>query len=95
MPLAITAKLVGYATPAVRDYKSESATDEFNARRDAHPRGKPLSYQAVQASGQNSKSSPSETGSTGVLNPELSRWLMGFPVGWDCLKATETPLFPN
>jgi len=40
-------QLVGWATPAARDYRSESATDEFNAERDSHPRGKPLSYQAT------------------------------------------------
>jgi hypothetical protein len=36
----------GWATPAARDYKSESATTEFNAKRDSHSLGKPLSYQA-------------------------------------------------
>ena len=30
-------------TPAARDWKSESATDEFNEKRWDHPRGKPLS----------------------------------------------------
>ncbi len=148
--------LAGYATPAARDYKSEKATDEFNAKRWSHPRGKPLSAQvtlvgyptpAVQNAeggknpkgnngnyftlqtaaglvgyptpltsdargsagvgkqelpniaalgpGTTSKSSGSETASAGVLNPELSRWLQGFPAGWDCFEDTETPLFQN
>lgn len=39
----------GWATPAARDYRSESATDEFNTKRDAHSRGKPLTYEATLA----------------------------------------------
>jgi hypothetical protein len=36
-----------WATPAARDYHSESATDAFNDKRWTHPRGKPLSAQAT------------------------------------------------
>ena len=43
------AKLTGWATPAARDFKSESATDQFNAERWAHQRGKPLSAEATLA----------------------------------------------
>ena len=39
----------GWPTAAARDYRSESATPEFNAKRDAHSRGKPLSYVATMA----------------------------------------------
>ena len=38
------------ATPAARDYRSESATDEFNQKRWGHSRGKPLSAEATLAS---------------------------------------------
>ncbi len=38
-----------WPTPAARDWKSESATDEFNAERWAHARGKPLSAVATLA----------------------------------------------
>ena len=34
---------IGWPTPAARDWRSESASDEFNAERWAHSRGKPLS----------------------------------------------------
>lgn len=38
---------IGWPTPAARDYRSESATDEFNERRWTHARGKPLSAVAL------------------------------------------------
>jgi hypothetical protein len=34
---------IGWPTPATRDFKSETATDEFNVKRWKHTRGKPLS----------------------------------------------------
>ena len=37
----------GWSTPAVRDFRSESATDEFNEKRFSHSRGKPLSAVAL------------------------------------------------
>ncbi len=37
------AQLAGWPTCAARDWRSESATDEFNEKRWEHPRGKPLS----------------------------------------------------
>lgn len=36
-----------WATPAARDWISESATDDFNAKRWGHKRGKPLSAQVM------------------------------------------------
>jgi hypothetical protein len=43
--LQIAAQFAGWATPAHRDYKSNSGTDEFHAARAAQTRGKPLSEQ--------------------------------------------------
>lgn len=47
LKLGGAAKLVPWATPAARDYHSESATDVFNDKRWSHSRGKPLSAQAT------------------------------------------------
>jgi hypothetical protein len=38
---------IGWPAPAARDYRSESASDEFNEKRWAHARGKPLSAVAT------------------------------------------------
>lgn len=72
----------GGALPAARDHKSEEATADFNEERDAHPRGKPLSYQATL--GPTPDSSTAETGKPVAyrLNPLFSLWLMGYPVAW-------------
>jgi hypothetical protein len=43
MALPAVAALSNWPTPTARDYRSESASDEFNEKRWAHPRGKPLS----------------------------------------------------
>lgn len=85
---AMMEMLTGWNSPSARDFKSESATEEFNATRDAATRGKPLSYQATL--GPTSSSCPTETTNTegSALNPAFSRWLMGFHQsglthGWD------------
>ena len=36
-------------------------------------------------------SQPEETAQGGQLNPEWVEWLMGYPIGWTDLKASETP----
>jgi hypothetical protein len=38
--------------------------------------------------GQTPSSSPAGTGRRAVLNPEFSRWLMGYPAAWGCCGAT-------
>ena len=45
-------QLATWATPAARDFRSESATDEYNQARWAHTRGKALSAQATLATWQ-------------------------------------------
>ena len=71
------------ATPAARDYKSNSSTDEFQSKQWNHPRGKPLSAQATLAdSGLDATGGMAVTKSSGQLNPDYSRWLQGYPNEW-------------
>lgn len=80
-PLAGQALMAGWATPAARDHKSEEATAEFNRERDAHARGKPLSYQATGAT-PDSSTAATEKPAAYRLNPSFSLWLMGYPIEW-------------
>ncbi len=80
-------ELAGWATPIARDHKSEVCSKEFAAERDAHPRGKPLSYQVT---GAKLTGSSAETASTGQLHPEFVCWLQGYPREWDVLGDSET-----
>jgi len=126
------ATLSAVSTPAARDYRSESATDEYNEKRWTHKRGKPLNAQATLASistpssrdwkdspgmnesgvdpdgshrmrldqlpqqaqlagsGETATGGGAETGSTGQLNPDYSRWLQGFPAVWGSCAAMAT-----
>lgn len=86
------AQIAGWATPASRDYKSENATPQFNEKRWAHPRGKPLSAHASIAHGPTTSGCPAPTAKRGGLNPGLPRWLMGFPAAWGCCGATAMQL---
>lgn len=81
-PLHIAAQLAGWATPTSRDYRSESASAEFNRRRWGHTRGKPLAAEVVGEHGPTSSGSPAATAKLGQLNPAFSRWLQAYPKAW-------------
>lgn len=70
-PLNEVAYLAGWTTPC--------QDDTGNRKQRYAQGGYPLS---LQASGATSTSSPAQTGKRGQLNPEHSRWLMGFPAAW-------------
>ena len=92
--LSQQSKLAGWATPVstelgntMESYRAMKANMTSGARTAiTHPS---LQAQLV-ASGPTPNGSPASTGSRGQLNPDLSRWLMGFPAEWGSCAATET-----
>lgn len=92
-------RLSAWATPAARDYKSESATEEFDNKRFSHPRGKPLRAEAtLTVSGETRIGYSANDGIVTIgngaqLNPEHSRWLQGLPIEFSNCADTAMQLF--
>lgn len=73
-----------WATPSSRDWKDTPgmATTGTNPDGSTRLRLDQLPRQAALTSGPTSNSSTAETGKSAVLNPDLSRWLHGYPAAW-------------
>lgn len=72
------AMTVGWCSPTSRDHRDTPGM--ATARPDGKPR---FDHLPRQAHGATPISSPAETGTRGVLDPALPRWLMGYPEAWD------------
>jgi len=86
MSLPRVAKLAGWATPRVSDNQGAASTRIQNAQNGAGIYQ--LREQVHGASGPTPTSFPAATEKPGALNPEHSRWLMGYPAAWGCCGAT-------
>lgn len=82
------AKLASWATPTTRDHKdgASEGTAPINAL---------LGRQVWMASGETPNGSGAGTGSIGQLNPEHSRWLMGYPTEWSSCADTAMQSFQS
>lgn len=75
-----------WCTPNARDYKNATAKEWDN-----HKNTRNLNRQMAKLyeGGQSTEER------NGQLNPTWVEWLMGFPIGWTDLSASETPSCPS
>ena len=78
--LTDAARLAGWATPTVQDAKNNAGPSQFQRN------SNPLNVEATFGVPTNFSPAPMEK--RGALNPAHSRWLMGFPAGWNSCGAT-------
>lgn len=84
--------LSSWATPTARDGRSEHGSPEMMERRTNRPQGKPLSKMALFAgSGPTPNGSTAQTEKPGLLDPDHSRWVMGYSGAHLSCAPTETP----
>jgi hypothetical protein len=76
--LPTTAQMAGWATPGSSDSKGDTYETTETRRTELRK----------QAHGIDMKSCPAGTEKRGALNPDHSRWLMGFPAAWGSCGAT-------
>jgi len=89
------AQAAGWVTPSSRDHKDTSGMSQTGTNPDGSHRTRldQLPRQAAIAHGETASTSPVQTEKRGQLNPDLPRWLMGYPEEWACCGATAMQSF--
>jgi hypothetical protein len=84
---ASTGALSGWGTPCSTDWKGSSSPGQR--------RGQVTDHALRAALGSTPKSLTATEAGLGVFNPDLSRWLMGYPTEWTSALAMGTQWFPK
>lgn len=69
-----------WATPTTRDWRSDRS--QKTSAEMYGSKGRPLSRQTLEASGQSTNGDQAQTEKRGALDAEFVGWLQGFPETW-------------